>query len=61
MITKLINHKLNSIEGAAFNKVLLPNECVEATQFLTSKDLKQWSVEACHAINLVQTFKLEFL
>ena len=45
--------KINSLAGAAYNNVLLPNECVEATQFLTSKDLKQWSVEACHAINLV--------
>ena len=37
--------------GAAFNKVLIPNECVEMTQLLFSKEFKHWSVETIQAIS----------
>ena len=38
-------------KGAAFNKVLIPNECVEMTQLLFSKEFKHWSVETIQAIS----------
>eukprot|EP01035_Chromulina_nebulosa_P055287 gene55287-75776_t len=53
--TNKILHNLFGTEtfviGAAFNEVLVPNECVEATQLLSCKNFKQWSVEASSAIN----------
>ena len=42
--------------GAAFNKVLVPNEAVEITQLLCYKDSKQWSLQAINALNYSQVF-----
>lgn len=44
---------LRKYVGAAFNKVLVPNECFEATQLLSCKDPKHWAVQASHAISHV--------
>ena len=33
--------------------VLIPNECVEMTQLLFSKEFKHWSVETIQAISQV--------
>lgn len=40
--------------GAAFNKVLIPNESVEMTQLLCYKDSKLWSLKAINALNCYQ-------
>ena len=47
---------LKNATGSAFNDVLVPNESVEATQLLSCKSFKQWSVEASSAINKVVIF-----
>lgn len=40
--------------GAAFNKILLPNENIETTQLLASKIPKQWALQASQALSHVQ-------
>lgn len=37
--------------GAAFNKILLPNENIETTQLLASKIPKQWALQASQALS----------
>ena len=39
--------------GAAFNEILLPNECIEVTQLLACKNFEQWSVDAAQAFSKV--------
>eukprot|EP01036_Dinobryon_divergens_P034406 gene34406-44448_t len=39
------------VMGAAFNEILLPNECIEVTQLLACKNFEQWSVDAAQAFS----------
>lgn len=46
--------------GAAVNSVLVPGECIETTQILSSKDPKEWSVQVNQAISQVLNLFWEF-
>lgn len=43
--------------GAAFNEILLPNECIEVTQLLACKNFEHWSVDAAQAFSKVTQIK----